>query len=334
MYRDNPTVKDTLTSGTLLLSFFSGAPQVMQGVFLTRLEDLVSRKTAIFFLGLFFGSGVVKDTELISLFQQVGLSHVLSASGFNLRIVARVLGLGGEERLDGVRRMFILSGIVFYAWIAGFTPSVVRSACQLAYFLLAEGFGRVVHPVLGIILPSLFALLMFPHWISSVSFWLSLAAGLGFSLPLSRNRQRSEGCAPVRSNFFLEDLQATVRASCFTVPIIAGVFGEFSLIGFIANPLILWTLRYWMIVAIILFAVSFAQIPQFVILAEFAQILLSLQMRLLDFLGKLPGSTFFLGRFRWIFGLSWIFMLLLLFYRHYRSEKYANQVRSRLRTND
>lgn len=316
-------------SGSIQNYSLSGVPRVIQEFFLTRLEPLVKKRLSIFLLGLFFGSGVVKDTELTEIFQSVGLSHLLSASGFNVGIVARVLGVNRMRRFYFFRSLIVIGGLTGFSWLAGFTPPVVRSVAQLLYVLLARIFGRPAHPVLSVLVPSGILLLLYPPWRSSLSFWLSCLSSLGivlFSKPPTRVNSLMLSGIP-------EDARTTLAASVFTVPLIALKFGTFTPISFMVNPFVLWMIPYWMLLALCIFAVQFLGIGFYYSnVAEICSQFFDFLCGVLQKVGNMPGAVFYLGSFRSIFGFCWLIGLFFIIFLRKKRETSLNNIAARLRT--
>jgi len=321
--------RESVDSGSLLFFILSGVPRVLQEFTLTRLEHLVGRELATFLVGLFFGSEVLRGPQLSETFSSVGLSHVLSASGYNVGLIARLFGAGNVRGKALWRRFCILSGISCYAWLTGGSPPVVRSVIQASYVMAAGLVGRPAHPLGPVFFAMIVTLLLRNDWLDSVSFWLSVFASLGLVLFARENSSFSFS----QLSGFSSDLRSTLAASAFTVPLIAWRFAVFSPIAFVVNPLFLWTIQWWMRLTVVLFlagdwASSFLPRAMF----ELWEMLFGTIMELLKLMGLLPFASWSLGSFRWTFGFSWLFCCFFVLFHRRQNAEIAAQVRKRLKT--
>lgn len=331
IHSDKTITQRMSDSGSVLFSIFSGAPRVMQEFALTRLEHLVGRELATFLVGLFFGSEVLRDQQLSQTFSAVGLSHVLSASGYNVGLIARMCGAGSVRGTAFFRRVQILMGIFCYAWMTGGSPPVFRATVQASYVLVAGMFGRPAHPVFTVLFALLVSLLLRPEWLKSVSLWLSVFASLGLVV---FSREQKEFSFSQLSGFST-DLRTTVAASIFTVPLVAWRFAVFTPITFLVNPLFLWTIGLWMRLAVVLLAVG-SVLGQLIPLSLFQvwELIFDHLLRILEKAGSLPFANWSLGSFRWTFGFFWLFLSGgVLFYRR-RAAEMAQLLRMRLKTEE
>ena len=128
------------------------------------------------------GDRVVKlPKEIKELFRDVGLSHLLAASGFNLSIVvassyflARLLPLRPQ-----FASLFALLATACFVCLAGPSPSVVRAAMLSVFFLVAKLFARKLHSLAALSLVLTIALAIDPLSASDVGLQLSYLATAG-----------------------------------------------------------------------------------------------------------------------------------------------------------
>jgi len=128
------------------------------------------------------GDRVVKlPKEIKELFRDVGLSHLLAASGFNLSIV--VASSYFLARLLPIRpqfaSLFALVATVCFVCLAGPSPSVVRAAMLSVFFLVAKLFARKLHSLAALSLVLTVALAFDPLSASDVGLQLSYLATAG-----------------------------------------------------------------------------------------------------------------------------------------------------------
>lgn len=122
--------------------------------------------------GLVFGTSI--DDDLVVPSREAGTSHFLVVSGLHVGYMAK---LAGSLPLFGFEKVAIVPFLIFYAFLAGGTPSVWRAV--LAYFVAKEFKSRMLDRVAFTLF---FMLLFHPSWLFSASFQYSALAVFGISL--------------------------------------------------------------------------------------------------------------------------------------------------------
>ena len=124
------------------------------------------------------------DASTKKAFTQAGVMHIMALSGFNVGIIALVLGfiLGVFDKNPAgkyAKTLIILLFLWLFAVITGLSPSVTRATVMISCVMTGRLFNRRVNTY-NILFVSAFLLLTFcPGMISDVSFQLSFTAVLG-----------------------------------------------------------------------------------------------------------------------------------------------------------
>ena len=105
--------------------------------------------------GLVFGTSI--DDDLVVPSREAGTSHFLVVSGLHVGYMAKLVG---SLPLFGFEKVAIVPFLIFYAFLAGGTPSVWRAV--LAYFVAKEFKSRILDRV---DLKMFFMLIFNPSWI-------------------------------------------------------------------------------------------------------------------------------------------------------------------------
>lgn len=241
--------------------------------------------------GMVFGGTATLPREFQNALRTTGLTHVAAASGYNVSLVV-TLWLQMWQHLVS-RRLLGALGIVvavLYTVAAEGTPAVVRASLMASLGLAGRYFWyRPSHPGWRLLLTVLIILALQPLYVMNLSFLLSVSATAGIMLvmplwggvagwwqrlalaevaPFSLEENRVIQASTSSSNWLwskiqtlvwqpaVEAWQTTVAAQALSVPLMLGVFGEFSLVSFISNPLLLWVTPLltvggliWMLVA-------------------------------------------------------------------------------------
>lgn len=226
------------------------------------------------------------------IFIATGTSHVVAASGYNVTIVVFLL-FGVLTRL-GVKRQYafpiLLAGIAGYVILAGAEAAVLRAGVMAAIVLLARQLGRKADMLNAILLTAAVMLFMNPHLLrDDVGFQLSMLSTIAliyFAPVLDEKLKFIPEDYGIR-----ESLSATLAATLFSLPVIFLSFGRLSLVGPIANLLILPLVPYAMGFGALAIAVGFISEAASFIVAGPAWALLSIILFIVKSLSSLPIAS-------------------------------------------
>jgi len=130
------------------------------------------------------GTSAALDPEVLTLFQALGLQHVLAPSGYNLGLFIVILSIFLPASLPRVTRTLLLCIVTGYlVLLTGFLPSLVRAWTMYFFGVIAWSVTRRSQPA-SLRLGLTIVLLLF-FWQSgahTLSLQLSVAATLGIIL--------------------------------------------------------------------------------------------------------------------------------------------------------
>lgn len=200
-------------------------------------------KEASVLAGMLLG---VKDFEkqFYGKLKDVGLVHLMVASGANIALVARLTieklaGLLGRKTAIG----WGMAAIWGYAAMVGWEAPIVRAAILISIYYWAQILGRKYNILTGIGMTV--GVMLAANWefASELSFWLSVTT-FGAIAVRDRSGEKREGV-------FKEDLRTTLWVSLWISPILSLVFGEFSLVSPAVNAFCLFAVEYISVVGFI-----------------------------------------------------------------------------------
>lgn len=194
----------------------------------------------------------VRERTLLSVdvsdaYRNAGLSHLLAISGLHLSIL--VAALRGVLSVFGMRKrtreLIALLVIVFYCFLTGFSPSVVRASIMLGAVLIGE-MTLTESDSLTVLFLALMALLLAnPYALLSLGLQLSFLSCLGLLLPepfVAELQRKIRGRYDVRfyrlrriAASLVGSLAMTVSAVVFTFPVVMINFGSFSYLSPLTN---------------------------------------------------------------------------------------------------
>ena len=181
-------------------------------------------------------------------FRTTGTAHIIAISGFNISVVAAVLmsALGsvlGQRRA----RPLALLGIAAYTVLAGADASVVRAALMGALVIVAQGLGRPAQALTALIFAAVAMTVWEPRILWDVGFQLSVGATLSLLLysqalqsAITALAQRWAGPTGARIASALGEFTVlTAAAQVLTLPLTAYYFRQLSVVGLLANLIVL-----------------------------------------------------------------------------------------------
>jgi competence protein ComEC len=207
---------------------------------------------------LVIGDRSAISTEAREAFNRAGVGHILAISGLHIGIVATVAFVFFQKLLCFIKPLLwrawtrkaaaILSifPVCIYGLISGMSPSTQRAVIMVIAFLMTFLVEREADAINTLSLAALIILIIYPPSLFSISFQLSFLAVLSILYGLSRIRlpQPASG-VKVKTGigwqlrrkllvFFL----ASFFAICGTLPLVMFYFNQISLIGLLANCIV------------------------------------------------------------------------------------------------
>lgn len=220
--------------------------------------------------GILFGTKVAISPDLKELLTASGTLHIIALSGMNITILASFVDLTFLRFVSRKIASLLTCGIIIgYILFVGISPSVVRAGLMGILALLSTSLGKQRWSLFGLGFSVALMLLFVPSWIFDIGFQLSSLATLGiilFGKKQSKAPQNKE-ISPylVQIKYWIQivltrysvlsylqqiglfiwhciedDLQITLAAQVFTIPIIFFTFHRISLISPLTNILIGW----------------------------------------------------------------------------------------------
>lgn len=241
--------------------------------------------------GILLGSQERLPVSLKEDLKTTSTIHMVVVSGQNLTMLAG-LTLTFTPFL-GRRKTIIMTScvIVFYSLLTGLQVPVLRATIMAGAAYLGQLLGKEKVGWWVLLITAGGMLFYNPNWLLSISFQLSFLATLGVVVisPLVIDYLK------FIPNLLRQDLGVTLSAQALVLPVIAYNFNQLSLVGVLANLLILWTIPIVMASGLIslvigLFSTFLGQIAGLV-----PGVLLTYFISLVEIFAKIPGASFKIG---------------------------------------
>jgi len=228
----------------------------LKNIFIEKISAVVPEPNSSFLAGIIFGAKQSLGQNLLDDFKKVGLIHIVVLSGYNITIIAA--GVFFLTARFGKRNLsFIVSiiSIILFSLMVGLSATVTRAAIMATIAILARFLGRPADALRWLFIAAFVMLLWKPFLIFyDPSFQLSFMATLGLILfapfvqekiydPVTRFLIKIK-CSPkiisgAEKIGLREIISSTLAVQIFILPLLMKMSGQFSLISFLVNPIVL-----------------------------------------------------------------------------------------------
>lgn len=199
------------------------------------MQSALPEPNASFGLGLIIGQRNNLPLDLTKALVVVGLVHIVAVSGYNLTVITRAISrlkLGSKYQ----RLTISLCLIGLFILMAGFSASIVRAAIVSLLGLWAWFYGRKFKPMVLIGLAGAITGFANPFYVwGDLSWYLSFLAFFGVLVIAPAISRRLFARPPKLITLVLLE---TLSAELMTLPLIMMSFSQLSLIGLLANLLV------------------------------------------------------------------------------------------------
>lgn len=225
-----------------------GYPAYVRRAVKETLYETVPEDAVGFAVALLIGDKEYLDYETNTAFKISGISHVIAVSGLHVGILFGLIYLlvGRKNILALIVGVPVL---LFFAAVAGFSPSIMRACIMYSLMLLATVIDKEYDPPTALAFGALAILIADPWTVASVSFQLSFSCVAGiflFAEPIrtwlmdKKRLGRYKGRVRKAANAFSASVSISLGATVFVTPLCAYYFGTVSLAGPLTNLLTLW----------------------------------------------------------------------------------------------
>lgn len=186
--------------------------------------------------GILLGAKQSLGPELLRRFREAGVAHIVVLSGYNIAIIAGGVAYATRFLPFAARIAVSALAVVLFSIMVGGGATVIRAAIMILVVIGARAVGREASAVRALALAGGIMVAQNPLiLLHDISFQLSFMATLALVV-----------LAPILERYFLfirhtiarEIVVATVAAQIFVLPLILYYMGNISLVGVIANLLI------------------------------------------------------------------------------------------------
>ncbi|MFZ4084121.1 MAG: ComEC/Rec2 family competence protein [Vampirovibrionia bacterium] len=235
------------------LDVFSDTRQQIKRYFLKTL----GQEQGLITTSLLFGSRVAKIPDEVMLgIKRLGLSHIFAASGFHLMLLAGFLQfIFTRLRLNSrLESLLIITLSIIYTGLAGFSPSIVRSAVCITAFYLAKLANRKINNLKLLTILAGIVIFIDPYSILDLGLQLSYLATLAILIWASPiNRKLEEDFSA--GKYIRESLALSLAVQTLIAPLTLYYFKSFPVWSILAN--LIFTPLLSAVIVLAVFGMSF-----------------------------------------------------------------------------
>ncbi len=275
--------------------------------------EFIFKKHASFFKALLLGDKNEMNEELLDAFSKTGTAHIIALSGLHVGILLSLFHFILRKINRFYKFIFMILFLLFYAFLGGFTPSIVR-ACSFAIIMnLGLFIEREYDGICTLSFMGMFLMMKNPFIIYDVSFQLSFCATLSI----------------LSFYFIIEDyihyslVSITISANILTWPILLYHFKIFSIVSFIANLLVIPVIGILMSFILISLLTSFIYLKAAYILSKITILLAEYIFLIVKYLATLRFSYIQVKTVNLKFLL--LYYILILLYMIFRERKLTKE---------
>lgn len=260
--------------------------------------------------------------DIRDIFVQVGLAHILAASGFQVSFLLGVILAITQKFSPSVR--FTLGGLtlLIYLGLTGISPSVVRATLMGLAVLISLLTKRQTRPLNILLLVAVILLIVNPVWIWDLGFQLSFLATLGLMVTVTPMMNFFNWMPPLFASLIAVPLAVTI----WTLPLQIYIFKALSPysipVNIFSTPLISIITLGGMISALVaLFLPDFGTF-----IAQLFHIPIQGLIKIAEYFSQLPGNAIAIGNISLVqliilYGL----IILIWLYWHFRVSRSSSK---------
>lgn len=315
-------------------------PKLSNSIYLKieeKLDTLFEKDISSFIKGIVLGDKSNIDEDIQENFRISGISHILAVSGMHVSYIILVIDLIFKKSFGKRKTKFIIIlFLIFYMFLTGFSPSIVRASIMNIIILGAGIFHRKNDLATSISLSLLIILIYNPFLIENIGLQFSYIATIGIIL-LQKNIKKVLKNLKIKNKKWKYSLSiktlkiiskvqeivaVTISAQISILPIMIYHFNIFGTYFLLSNLLISILVGPVLILSLITIILSFILNPVSKIISYFLDILINIFICISN-ISNIPFSKFYLPTSNvWTIILYYIMVFLFnIIYVLYNSKK-------------
>ena len=274
-----------------VLAVHTSAIESFRHAFIVGMQNALPEPAASLGIGILVGQRSLLPDDVASALQIAGLTHIIAVSGYNLTIIINAVKRT-TRRLSRFQTVAVSASLMYaFLLITGFSPSIVRASLVAGISLATWYYGRTVKPLLLILFVAALTAVVNPYYVwGDIGWYLSFLAFFGVLIvaPLIiRILARGKQELPLLPTVAIESFSAQIM----TLPLTMYIFGKMSVIGLLANIIIVPMVPIAMLASVVAGVMGVIAPAVAGWLAIPARILLGSMIRIAEWMAALSHAT-------------------------------------------
>lgn len=280
--------------------------------------------TAAMLKGLLIGDRSEISDDINTQFINSGVMHVIAISGQHVAYILIIFILLFGRFNIYIRSLFTVFGLIFFLLVTGACPSVFRAVVMAFVVIAGYVWNRSVNPFNAVAVSAIILIAIEPNTLFDPGFQLSYAAVLGmltfgsfFSEKIIALNIKSSA---LKWLFIL--ISVSLAAQIGTLPLTLYYFGKLSLIGLLANIIIVPLSGFIISIGIFTLIVNLIWFQGAHLYAIVNEVLCSLTLYLVKLIGEWKYAFLSINQFS-LFDLTAAFLFIIVLLIYYK--KFENR---------
>ena len=257
-------------------------------------------KTGSLLIGIILGDKDDITPEIIEDFKNSNLYHILAVSGahisyLSIGVLTFLRKVKAGKKFSSLALIFIL---IFYMFITGFSPSVVRASIMGIVVLIASLINKEKDLINSISISLLIILISNPYSVMNLGLLLSYGGTIGIVLYSSRinsflNKRFNKKDKKIKKSI-ISSLSVVLSAQIFIIPISLVNFNILNFNYFVSNILAGYIIGPIIILGFLFVIISIIINKFAIIIAYPLNLLLKILISISYFSSKIPNTFFYI----------------------------------------
>ena len=211
------------------------------------------------------GDATDVDETIMSNFLRTGITHIIAVSGMNVVFIAAILRLLMRpfKLKEKWQIIIIIIILILYCALCGYAVPVTRATLMYVFLMFGKIFGYQTDGLSSVSLSGIVLMVISPLVVFDVSFLLSFSSVYAIMMLMPVMQKVYKGW---KFQGVWDAISMTIAAQIGTLPFLVNTFSEISLIGLVANVVIVPAFGYvYMVLFVAIFLALILPIFKYVL---------------------------------------------------------------------
>ncbi len=237
-------------------------PQSMSYKFKNRiiniLEKTLTKHNSSIMKSIFLGENSYMDSNILDMFRDLGIAHVLAVSGLHIGIITAFLLYAFRKIRLNKKTSVLLTILILwiYGYIIGYPASILRALIMFTCLILSQLTFRRYDSINSLCFGAIILLVYNPLWVFSVGFQLSFGVTLSIIIFTDKINKLFNS----KYSAISKAISPILAAQIGTIPIIAYHFNKLPLMAILTNLILIPIISVCIVIGFIMIIFSLLSI--------------------------------------------------------------------------